>query len=453
MVHETVVGRNREDLEKYGRGVVGFIGKHIVGAGEDAHLTTRVLIDLKKPHVILLTGKRGTGKSYIAGVIAEEIALLPEKNRRNLAVVFVDTMGIFWSMKKPNEQQILLLNEWKMKPRAFENVKHYVPLSQVGEFEAAGLPVDGGISIQPHEFSAEEWRIAFNLKATEPVGIALEKTINDLSKGAKGGKFTIEDMIAGVREDEELTDDVRDALVNMLAVAAGWGVFSTEGMNIDDIVVPGEISIVDISHLRATEAWSVRNFMVAILARKIYQGRVIARKGEELEKIGESIKDDEQLMASLTEREEGYNGADKDSDKAETKKDFPMTWLVIDEAHNFAPADSRTVSSEPLSTIAKQGREPGVSMVVITQMPNRLHQDILSQCDIVFSHRLTSRDDLDALHSVMQTYMAKDLWQYINSLPRWPGAAIILDDNMEKVFTVQVRPRYSWHAGGTAALV
>lgn len=442
MVHETVVGRNREDLEKHGRAVAGFIGKHIVGSGEDAHLTTRVLLDLKKPHVILLTGKRGTGKSYIAGVIAEEIALLPEESRKSLAVVFVDTMGIFWSMKKPNEQQILLLNEWKMKPRSFDNVRHYVPLSQVEEFEAAGLPVDGGISIQPHEFSAEEWRLAFNLQATEPVGIALEKTINGLSKGAKSDQFTIDDMIASVRGDEELTDDTRDALVNMLTVAAEWGVFSSEGMNIDDIVSPGKISIVDISHLRATEAWSVRNFIVAILARKIYQGRVIARKGEELEKIGESIKGDDSLPASVE--------AEADAD---TEQTFPMTWLFIDEAHNFAPADSRTVSSGPLSIIAKQGREPGVSMVVITQMPNKVHQDILSQCDIVFSHRLTSRDDLEALHSVMQTYMAKDLWQYINTLPRWPGAAIILDDNMEKVFTVKVRPRYSWHAGGTAALV
>jgi hypothetical protein len=38
-------------------------------------------------------------------------------------------------------------------------------------------------------------------------------------------------------------------------------------------------------------------------------------------------------------------------------------------------------------------------------------------------------------------------------LPRWPGAAIILDDNLEKVFTVNIRPRLSWHAGGTATLI
>jgi hypothetical protein len=158
------------------------------------------------------------------------------------------------------------------------------------------------------------------------------------------------------------------------------------------------------------------------------------------------------LIARKEEEVAKMTGESKEQ-LGQSKKSFPMVWLIIDEAHNFAPADRRTVSTEPLTTIAKQGREPGVSLVVMTQMPSKVHQDILSQCDLVFSHRLTSRDDLEALHSVMQTYMAKELWNYINTLPRWPGAAIILDDNLEKVFTVQIRPRMSWHAGGTAALV
>jgi hypothetical protein len=86
-------------------------------------------------------------------------------------------------------------------------------------------------------------------------------------------------------------------------------------------------------------------------------------------------------------------------------------------------------------------------------MPNKIHQEILSQTDIVISFRLTSRDDIQALHAVMQTYMQEELEAYLNSLPRWPGSALTLDDNLEKVFTVAIRPRVSWHSGGTAALV
>ncbi len=417
-----IVGRTREDLEKYGEKCVGYIGKHIVGKGEEAHLTTKVFIDLLRPHVILICGKRGTGKSYVAGVIVEEIASLPEEFRENLAVVIIDTMGIFWSLKLPNEQQKDLLKQWKLEPKGFKNVKIFVPFKQVEEFKKAGIPIDGGISIAPYEFSAEEWSLAFNLKRTEPLAIALEKNLNELAEQKE--EFTIEDLIIKIRDDEETSKEVRNALENMLSVANQWGVFGTQGVNIDDIIMPGNITIVDVSHLRATEAWSVRNLIVAILARKIYQRRLIARKEEELAKL------------------EGR----------EVEKSFPMVWLVIDEAHNFCGIE-KSVSLAPLLTIAKQGREPGVSLVVITQMPNKIHQDILSQCDLVISHRLTSKADIEALHAVMQTYMQEELWKYINLIPRWIGASIILDDNLEKIFLVQIRPRLSWHAGGTAALI
>jgi DNA helicase HerA-like ATPase len=423
MVYETIVGRLKEDREKFGSKCAGYLGKHIVGTGEEAHLTTKVFIDLLRPHIILISGKRGFGKSYDAGVIAEEIALLPEEFRKNLAVVMIDTMGIFWSLKKPNEQQKSLLREWDLEPKGFENVKVFVPFSQLEEFRNAGIPVDEGISILPYDFSAEEWRLAFNLKRTEPAGVSLEKVINQLLES--GQKFSIDDIITRIRDDKETSQETKSALENMLTVAKQWGVFGEKGINIDDIIQPGQISIVDVSRLRATEAWSVRNFIVAIIARKIYEYRLLARKEEEIAKL----------------------------ERTKLEKRYPMVWLIVDEAHNFCPSDFETVSSQPFLTIAKQGREPGVSLIVITQMPNKIHQDILSQCDLVISHRLTSKDDLQALHAVYQTYMQEEIEKMINRLPRWPGAALILDDNLEKIFTVNVRPRLSWHSGGSAIVV
>lgn len=422
MAYETIVGRTKEDFEKYQDKATGYIGKHIVGTGEDAHLTTRVMFDLIRPHVTLITGKRGTGKSYTVGVLVEEALMLPPEFKNNVSIVIIDTMGIFWSMKFPNDQQIQLLEEWKLQPRAMDNVKVFSPLSQMHEFEAAGIPVDYGMSIAPYEFSADDWLLAFNLSRTDPTGISLEKNINQLFE--RGIKFSINDIISKVKDDTETSDEVKNALENLLTVANQWGVFGEEGANIDYMIQPGQVSVVDISKLRSSQAWSVRNLLVAFIARRIYQIRLAARKEEEVAKIsGEVLK---------------------------TRN--PMVWMIIDEAHNFIPSEFDTVSSEPLKTISKQGREPGVSLTVITQMPNKVHQDILSQTDIVVSHRLTSRDDLQALHAVMQTYHSEDLWKYINSLPRWPGAAIILDDNLEKVFTVNIRPRLSWHAGGTAVL-
>jgi len=36
----------------------------------------------------------------------------------------------------------------------------------------------------------------------------------------------------------------------------------------------------------------------------------------------------------------------------------------------------------------------------------------------------------------------------IDSLPRVKGAAVIFDDANERIFPVQMRPRFTWHGGG-----
>jgi hypothetical protein len=421
-MREIVIGRRQEDLEKYGVKCTGYIGKHIVGKGEEAHLTNPIVLDLLRPHVILVTGKRGSGKSYTAAVIAEEIALLPEQFRKNLTVVMIDTMGIYWSTKLPNEEQIVLLDEWGLKPNGFKDrVKVYVPHKQKVEFEKAGIPVDSGIFIPPWEFSGEDWILAFNLPMTNPIAVGLQKNVNELKE--RGEKFQIDDLVSRIKDDRALDTHTKTALSNMLSIAERWGVFGEEGVRIEEIMKPGVINVFDVSRLRATEAWSVRNLLVALIAREIYEQRVLARKQEELARIGE----------------------------IELKEKKPMVWLFIDEAHQFVSSDTMTVSTNPLLTIVKQGREPGISFIPMTQMPNKLHQDVISQCDVVISHRLTSKNDLEALHAVMQTYLKEEIWKYIDSLPRgWVGSGIILDDTSERIFTVQIRPRYSWHAGEAA---
>jgi len=416
----TIVGRTREDLEKFGNNASGYIGKHIVGVGEDAHLTTAVNIDLLKPHVILCSGKRGSGKSYSIAVLLEELLKLEKSFLGKIAAVVFDPVGIYWSMKFPNEQQHELLVKWKLEPQGFPNVKVYVPLELKEVYENAGIPVDFAIAISPKEFSPEDWVLAFNLEPTSEFAINLERKVNMLLE--EDADFTIDDIIIKIKDDEQISQHTKNVLMSYFEVAEGWGIFAENGMNVTDIVKPGEVSVIDLSRIRGEE-WGIRNLLAAWITRQVYRERVIARKEEELAKI------------------EGR----------EPKTIFPLTWLVYEEAHNFIPSDRQTVSSEPIKIIAKQGREPGVGLVVISQMPNRIHQDILSQTDILISFRLTSKADLDALSAVMQTYVREDLWKHINNLPRgWNGVSVILDDNLEKVFSVSIRPRQSHHSGGTA---
>ena len=61
-MYEIVIGRSESDKEKLGlRGTV-FLGKHYVKMGPTTSLSNKVFMDISRAHVILVAGKRGSGK-------------------------------------------------------------------------------------------------------------------------------------------------------------------------------------------------------------------------------------------------------------------------------------------------------------------------------------------------------------------------------------------------------
>lgn len=418
-MEDIIIGRDREDLKKYGKKGTAMLGKHIVGKGEDAHLTNHIRMDVTRPHVLLVCGKRGTGKSYTASVVSEEVSALPKEIKENLSIVMIDTMGIYWSMKNANERDKDILKEWGMKPEGMD-IKLFIPKGYVGEYEEAGIDYDTAFSLACSDLTPEDWILTFGFSFVDEYGTTIERVIKGLKK-SKSGSYSIKDIMAAIEGDKKGEKKVKNALINRFSAAEGWGIFEKEGTMIKDLIKPGTVSVLDVSHyMQISEGWSVRPMLVGLLGRKIFHARLIARKSEELEVMtGESLSS------------------------------MPMVWLMIDEAHQFLPSEGKTAATEPLLTIVKQGREPGISVLFITQRPNKLHEDALAQSDILIAHRLTAEADLQALRGIMQTYMLEDIQEYINALPRKKGTAIVLDDNSERIYTLQVRPRKSWHAGGS----
>ena len=101
----------------------------------------------------------------------------------------------------------------------------------------------------------------------------------------------------------------------------------------------------------------------------------------------------------------------------------------------------------------REGRQPGLSLVLATQQPGKIHTDVITQADVVIAHRLTAKIDTQALGTIMQSYMREGLDKQLNYLPRVKGAAVIFDDINEKIYPMRVRPRYTWHGGATPSIV
>ena len=121
--------------------------------------------------------------------------------------------------------------------------------------------------------------------------------------------------------------------------------------------------------------------------------------------------------------------------------------MVIDEAHEFLPNDHKTIATDALVQILREGRQPGISLIVATQQPGKIHTDVMTQSDIVIAHRVTSKPDVEALNHIMQSYMLDTIKKQMDDLPSSKGSAIILDDNSERIYPMRMRPRFTWHGG------
>jgi hypothetical protein len=78
--------------------------------------------------------------------------------------------------------------------------------------------------------------------------------------------------------------------------------------------------------------------------------------------------------------------------------------VVIDEAHNVCPAapgDPITaLATEDAIRIAGEGRKFGIYLIVVTQRPQKVHENVLSQCDNLILMRMNSTADLGHVEGV-----------------------------------------------------
>ena len=423
-MYDILIGRSEAEKEELGLTGTVFIGKHYIKMGQTVSLSNKVYLDVSKSHVVFIVGKRGSGKSYSLGVIAEGIYDLPDEIKKNLAVVMLDTMGIYWTMKYPNNKEKELLDAWELESKGI-NVQIFTPIGFYNEYKEKGIPADFPFSIRTSEINAGEWCMIFNVLITDPIGILIERVINNLKE--EGIDYGIKDILKAVESDGRSERSIKDAVENRFLVVEKWGIFSKEGTLIEDLVVPGQITVLDVSaYTTISGAENLRSLVIGLVAQKLFVQRMVARKKEEEASISEEIHFFQE------EKEE---------------KKEPLVWLIIDEAHEFLPNKGKTPATGPLITVLREGRQPGISLVLASQQPGKIHSDVITQSDIVIAHRLTANVDVEALGGLMQSYMREGLDKQLSILPTEDGAAIIFDDINEKLYPIRVRPRFSWHGG------
>lgn len=416
-----VVGREEDDIVKHGSAGTGFLGRIVMSAGEHPVLGRKVLVDVAKPHLMLICGKRGSGKSYGMAVVLEELARQAPEIQRRLSVIAIDTVGIFWTLKVPAKADDAVLAEWNLKPEGTK-VSVLVPKGKEAFYREKEIPIDGSFTIKTSELGSEEWLALFKLTFKDGEGVLLSNIVERLHE-LKGSYYDLDDMITAAESDADSADLAKKALVGRLRAAKTWGLFEKEGTRIRDLIKPGEITIIDVSAYRqAIGMESTRDIIVGLLGKKIFEERMLYRKEEEV-KVIQGLRRESRL---------------------------PLVWMLIDEAHMFMPNDENNIALNVLLEWIRVGRQPGLGLVLATQRPNKLHPDAISQADVFISYRMTAQPDIDAVSTLRPAYMHQDFGKYYQEMPRAKGFALVLDDNSEKLWLVRIRPRYSWDGGTTA---
>ncbi len=421
-MYEIIIGRDDDDRQKFGTEATFLLGRHYVKMGQTTSLSQPIFMDVARSHVTFIVGKRGSGKSYTGGAMAEGMMSVPGVSE-NIGVVIFDTMGVYWTMKYENKKDEKLIREWELEPKEF-NIMLYTPVGFFNEYKEKGIPTDAPFSIRPSELTPGDWCLVFNVEETEPIGVALTRAVNRLK--ARTDDFSVKDIISEIGRDQRTEDKIRAAAENLFINADSWGLFGEESVRIKDLVAGGQITVIDISPYATQTGNNIRALVIGLICQKLFNERMTARKSEEYASVREHI--------SLFEEEP-------------EEAHMPLVWVVVDEAHEFLPRTGKTSASNALITLLREGRQPGISLILMSQQPGKIHTDVITQADIVIAHNLTAKIDIDALGALMQTYMRQSLDKELAQLPDVKGAALIFDDTNERIYPAQIRPKLTWHGG------
>ncbi len=431
MTFDVVIGRSRKEVEMFGKKGTILLAKQYVKMGQVTSLSNPVYLDVAGAHVVFLVGKRGSGKSYTLGSIAEGLADLEPEIKQNLSIVLIDTMGIYWTMKYPNYQDSELVKQWGLEPKALD-VKIYTPSGFFYKYQDEGIPTDFPFTIRPLDVEPNDWCSVFNTDPNSSIGVLITKLVQRFKKEEES--YDLDEFLDAVRGDEESDTVTKSVVINQFEKAKGWEIFTKEATPLKDLIAPGQVTILDVSpYATMSSGWEIKALVVGILCRTLFQQRMLARKTEEFKSLDASMH---------------YFSKD-----VEEKLGEPLVWVALDEAHEFLPHDGKTAASDALITILREGRQPGISLILATQQPAKIHTDVMTQADTVIAHRLTAKIDVDALGQIMQSYMRTGLDGELNILPHVKGAAVIFDDANERLFPVQMRPRFTWHGGSSPSAI
>ncbi len=427
-----------------------------LGRLAEAGPTRKVFFQGSKEFVVLLNGKRGSGKSHTLGVILEGLSTEQDdtsiaKHSGRRAILLLDPMGNFWttahlvSEAGPDKvrKQFESLEGWQCGPEALR-VRVWLPAG----FKTVNHPPDvQEFRVRVADLDAADLAdlVGTNL-VRDPQGAALLEVFDAVRLTKAGADYHLADLIAhldAMRQNggSDHADGTLRALTRSLRGLERQHVFSGAGTPLTELLKPGALSVL---MLPLSVGPDLRRVVTRLLIRRILKEREEA--SQILQRLAvEPLAPGERARLTV-----------------EVQQRVPRTVLALDEAQELL-GDEGGEARQALEAFCLLGRNYGLSLILATQRPTAtaLSPKVRSQVDLCLVHRLLTQEDIDVSQrnllgifprEVMLRSEQLEFPQLLRALE--PGQAVVSASHatadgepLPRIFVLQVRPRISVHGG------
>ncbi len=343
---------------------------------------------------LAIIASTGSGKSYLAGVLLEE--MMRPYNRA--AVLIVDPHGEYDTLQEMQNRPEFAEGDYKPRVRIFKPDAIRVRIDTLTLADLRYLLPN--LSEKMHYQLTRAYNYA---NRSFRKGYTLEQLLLSVRETAEGNK--------GGEEGDAFEDDpTTGALIWRMKSALGNSrIFNDfENLELSELFAPGQCTVIQLSEVDRRE----QQVIAATLLRRVYQARVDTEKKK-------AAKGDPNHVP------------------------FPV-FCLLEEAHNYAPANADAVSSDVLKTILSEGRKFGVSIGLISQRPGKLDADVLSQCMTQCIMRITNPIDQNRIAESVES-VGRDLLKELPSLSK--GQVIVSGASVNTPVLLRVRSRITTHGG------
>lgn len=375
-----------------------------VGAAQIGSLLTRpdgavpVVLDVKElvsTHLAIIAST-GAGKSYLASVLIEELM----RPNNKACVLIIDPHGEYDTLdqiaNRPEFRAGSGRNAYQANVQVYRHDQVKVRISSLTLGDLRYLLPD----------------------LTEKQHYLLGRAYSRVTRASKGKPWTAEDLKRAVveagKEDSEEEQDNSSTIG-----ALRWKISSRlqdntfvfddfQHLDLRDIFKPGQCTVLQLNEIDDRD----QQVIVATLLRRLNKGRMDTERGK--------------IHAS----DESY-------------LPYPV-FLLLEEAHHFAPAGGDVITTGILKQILSEGRKFGIGVGLISQRPGKLDADVLSQCLTQCIMRIVNELDQKNVATAIEG-VGRDLLGNLPALSK--GQVIVAGGAVNTPVLCRVRTRLTPHGG------